>query len=241
MNKVVLITGASRGIGASIATKMASLHYNIVLNYVQSKNKAEKLQEELETKYQVQVLLVQADVSKEIEVKKMLELTMQTFGQIDCIVNNAGIAMDTLVEDKNVTDFQRILDVNTIGPFLVAKEGAKYMKKGSIINIASTNGIDTYYPYSLDYDASKSALISLTHNLAVHYAPNIRVNAIAPGWIDTDMNKNLDAEFRRKEQDRILLQRFGTPLEVANVVAFLASEEASFINNTIIRVDGGKL
>ena len=112
-------------------------------------------------------------------------------------------------------------------------------KSGCIINISSTNGIDTMYPYSLDYDASKAGVISLTKNLAKEYAPFIHVNSIAPGWVNTEMNKELDADYIKEEEENILLHRFGEPEEIANVVAFLASEDASYINGSVIRVDGG--
>lgn len=240
--KVVLITGASRGIGAAIAKKMASLNYNIILNYVESFDRASILKEELEKNYSIQVLLAKADISNEQEIKKMVGASIEKFGHIDCLVNNAGIAIDSLVEDKTVADFRRILDVNLIGTFLVSREVAKYMvkeKKGCIINISSTNGIDTMYPYSLDYDASKAGVISLTKNLAKEYAPFIRVNSIAPGWVNTEMNKELDVDYIKEEEEKILLNRFGEPEEIANVVAFLASDEASYVNGSIIRVDGG--
>ena len=112
--------------------------------------------------------------------------------------------------------------------------------KGKIINIASTNAIDTYYPESCDYDASKAAVINMTHNLANHFAPNIRVNCVCPGWINTPMNKDMDEEFRKKEEEKILLHRFAEVDEIANLVYFLSTEEASYINDSVIRIDGGK-
>lgn len=240
--KVVLVTGASRGIGAEIAKVMASKNYDVVINYLNSHDKAENLKKEIEEKYNVDVLTIKADVSNEESVKNMVEEVINKFGHIDCLVNNAGIAIDSEVESKKVSDFQTILNVNLIGTFLVSREVAKYMmneKSGNIINISSTNGIDTYYSYSLDYDASKAGVISLTHNMAEMYAPYIRVNSIAPGWVMTEMNKELDSEYIKEEEEKILLKRFAEPEEIANVVAFLASDEASYINNSIIRVDGG--
>lgn len=240
--KVVLITGASRGIGAAIAKVMASKNYDVVINYLNSHERAESLKKEIEEKYNVNVLTYSADVSEEESVKNMVEEVIKKFGHIDCLVNNAGIAIDSEVESKKVADFQTILNVNLIGTFLVSREVAKYMmakKKGNIINISSTNGIDTYYSYSLDYDASKAGVISLTHNMATMYAPYIRVNSIAPGWVMTEMNKELDGDYIKEEEEKILLKRFAEPEEIANVVVFLASNEASYINNSIIRVDGG--
>ena len=240
--KVVLITGASRGLGAAIVRKFASLNYNVVINYNKSFDEAKKLKEEIKSKFNDDSLIVKADVSNEVEVKEMINLIIQKFGKIDCLVNNAGIAIDTLFEDKTVENFKKILDVNLIGTFLVSKYVSKYMleqKKGNIINISSTNGIDTYYPYSLDYDASKAGVISLTNNLAMQFAPIINVNCVAPGWINTDMNKELDKDYVKEENSKILLGRFAEPMEIANVVAFLASDEASYVNGSIIRVDGG--
>lgn len=238
--KVAIITGASRGIGAAIAIDLASNGYDVVINYINNKDSALKVQREIKSKYQVNSIIYQADVSNQTEVKEMVEKTLSVFGKIDLLVNNAGIAIDTLIEEKTIEDFDKTLKTNLIGAFICARECAKYMKKGNIINITSTNGIDTYYPYSIDYDASKAGLISLTKNLSVEYAPNIRVNAVAPGWVNTEMNKELDLEYMKEECSKILLNRFADANEIAYVVSFLASDKASYINGEIIRVDGGK-
>ncbi len=244
MNKTVLITGAGRGIGAAIAEELACKGYNLILNYCTSEKEAKKLQETLIKEYSIQVISIKADISIEEEVKQMVDQAIQVFGRIDVLVNNAGIAIDTLYENKTVENFRKTLDVNLIGTFLVSKYVGNRMyenQNGTIINIASTNGIDEYFPMCLDYDASKAGVISLTHNLALQYAPYIRVNAVAPGWVATENEmKELDQDYIALEQDKIYLRRFGEPKEIAKVVSFLASEDASFVNNAIIRVDGGQ-
>lgn len=242
MKNVVLVTGGSRGIGAATVIEFAKNGYDIIINYVNNCETALSLKQEVENKYGVKAITIKADVSNEEEVKKMVNEAIREFGHIDCLVNNAGIAIDTIFEDKTVENFRRTLDVNLIGTFLVSKYVGECMlkeKKGSIINISSTNGIDTVYPESIDYDASKAGVISLTKNLAIQYAPYIRVNSVAPGWVLTDMNKELEAEFVKKECESILVERFASPSEIAKVVVFLASADASYINNTVIRVDGG--
>ena len=137
----------------------------------------------------------------------------------------------------------KILEVNLVGTFLVSKYVSEIMiknKYGKIINISSTNGIDKYFPMCLDYDASKAGIISLTHNLALQLAPYVNVNCVAPGWIGTENElKDIDEEYKKLEEEKIFVKRIGTPEEVANVVTFLVSDEASYINNAVIRVDGG--
>ena len=240
MNKVVLITGASRGIGRSCAYKFASNGYNIIINYLNSKEKAQKLGKELEEKYKIKTTLIRTDISKEPEVKEMISTITKEYPTIDVVINNAGIAIDSLFMDKTEQNFKKILNTNLIGPFLVSKYASKYMNKGSIINVSSTNGINSYYPFSMDYDASKAGLNILTKDLAIELAPNIRVNAVACGWVNTDMNKELDNDFINKEIEKIALKRFAEPIEIANVIYFLASDAASYINGEIITIDGGR-
>ena len=241
--KTVLITGASKGLGASIAKVFAQNNHNIILNYNNSEEEALKLTEDLK-KYNVEILPIKADITKEADIKNMVSISIEKFQKIDILVNNAGIAIDTTFEDKTKENFTKTIDTNLIGPFLVSKYVGESMlkeKQGCIINISSTNGLDTYYEYSLDYDASKAGMISLTHNLALHYAPYIRVNCVAPGWINTEMNKDLDEEYKKAEENKILLNRFAEPDEIAKVVYFLSTDDAKYINNETIRVDGGTI
>lgn len=240
--KTVLVTGSSRGIGRSTIMLFAQNNYDVVINYVNDYESALSLKSEVETKYGVDALCIKADVSEEVEVSNMVDEIISKFGHIDCLVNNAGIAIDTTFEDKTVENFRRTINTNLIGTFLVSKYVGREMLKnesGSIINVSSTNGIDTVYPESLDYDASKAGVISLTKNLAIQYAPYIRVNSVAPGWVMTDMNKELDSDFIKSEEEKILLKRFAKPEDIAKVIYFLASDDACYINSEIIRVDGG--
>lgn len=241
MNKVVLITGASRGIGASTALVYASKGFDVVINYQNSKEAAENLSRELEEKYRIKTLCIKCDVSDEEEVKLMIDTIIKKFNRLDVVINNAGIAIDSLVEDKTKESFRKTLDTNLIGTFLVSKYAYKNMEKGSIVNVSSTNGINSYYPFSADYDASKAGVNILTKNLAVEFAPKVRVNAVAPGWVKTEMNALLDKEFIEKENAKIVLARFADPAEIAKVIYFLSSEDASYINGEIIVVDGGRI
>lgn len=242
MNKSVLITGGTRGIGEAISREFAKKGYDIIINYVNSSEKAQNLKQELEKEYNIKVLPIQADISNEIEIKNMVDTAIKEFGKIDVLVNNAGIVIDREFEDRTVEDWKKTLDINLIAPFVLIKLVGKEMmkqKSGSIINISSTNGLNIYYPTSVDYDASKSGLISLTYDSAVQFAPYVRVNCVAPGWVNTEMNKELPEDFVKEETERILVKRFAEPEEIAKVVVFLASEDASFVNSTVIKVDGG--
>ena len=243
-NKVALITGAAGGIGSAVSLKLAEQGYNLGLNYCHSKQAAILLKDRIESEYQVRCVVCQADVSKENEVDAMVTAAEEQLGGVDILINNAAIDLPNLFHLKTAEEFRRVLDVNVVGAYNCAKRVYRHMKEqeyGRIVNIASTNGINTYYPMCFDYDASKAALISLTHNLSVQFAPYVTVNAIAPGFIGTEKElEGYDEEFLKQETEKILLKRYGRPEEVAALTAFLISDEASYINNTVIRIDGGQ-
>ncbi len=240
MNKVVLITGASKGIGASCAQIFASNGYDVIINYNTSIQQANILKEEIRKKFNVKCLTYKCDVSNENEVIKFFENVKKDFPKIDVLINNAGIAKDNFLDKKTVEEFKQVINTNLVGTFMITKYFSKIMDEGSIINISSTNAIDSYYPESIDYDASKAGIISLTHNYAKAFAPKIRVNAICPGWVNTKHNDLLTEGEKESLSKNILLGRFGSPMEIAKVVFFVAND-ASYINNAVIRVDGGEL
>ena len=240
---VCLVTGSSRGIGRSTVLEMAKSGLDVIINYYHHEKEALELKKYILDNYDVQVLCIKCDISVEEEVEEMVNEIVDHFGKIDILVNNASVCRDTLLMDKTVRDFKRILDVNLIGTYLCSKYVGKVMmenKKGKIINISSTNAIDTFYPESCDYDAAKAGVISLTHNLAREFAPFINVNCVCPGWVKTDMNKDLSIEQIDEERKKILLGRFAEADEIAKIIVFLASSKANYINDAIIRVDGGK-
>ena len=242
--KTVLVTGSSSGLGKSIIEKYASNGYNTIITYLTHENEALEFNEYIKNKYKVKSICVKLDISEEDDIQNLYKLILNDFGKIDVLVNNASICNDTLFEDKTKDNFMKIIEVNLVGTFLMSKTFGKLMynnKNGSIINISSNNGIDSYYSESLDYDASKAGVINLSHNLANVFSPYVRVNTICPGWIETPMNENMSEEFKNKEINKILLKRFASPEEISNLVYFLSSDEASYINDSVIKIDGGKV
>ena len=221
---VCLVTGSSRGIGRSTVLEMAKSGLDVIINYYHHEKEALELKKYILDNYDVQVLCIKCDISVEEEVEEMVNEIVDHFGKIDILVNNASVCRDTLLMDKTVRDFKRILDVNLIGTYLCSKYVGKVMmenKKGKIINISSTNAIDTFYPESCDYDAAKAGVISLTHNLAREFAPFINVNCVCPGWVKTDMNKDLSIEQINEERKKILLGRFAEADEIAKIIVLV--------------------
>jgi len=245
-NKIALITGSSRGIGKATALLFAKEGAKLIINYHLSdiKPDAEKdafsVVDEI-NKIGSEAIAIKCDVSKENEVKEMIQKTIDKFGKIDILINNAGVVFDVPFFERTVEQWKRTLDVNLLGTFLCSKYTSQHMLKngGKIINISSTNGINNFSPEAMDYDASKAGIIILTRDLAKELAPKIQVNSIAPGWVDTDMNKDLPKDFVEEETEKIYLKRFAKPEEIAKAILFLASDDASYITGSILKVDGG--
>ena len=240
-NRTVLITGSSRGIGRATAIAFAQEGANIVVNYIKNKIAAEEVVTKIKS-LNMEAIAIQADVANESDVKRMMEEAVKRFGSIDVLVNNAGVVFDIPILEKTVEQWERTLHVNLIGTFLCTKYAVPHMKDrsgASILNISSTNGIDSLSPESADYDTSKAGVISLTKNFSQSLAPHIRVNSIAPGWIDTEINKGLPKDFIESETEKIALKRWGRPEEIAKAILFLCSDEASFITGSTLVVDGG--
>jgi 3-oxoacyl-[acyl-carrier protein] reductase len=237
-DKVVLITGSSRGIGKATAIAFAKEGAKVIINCNDSSKEAESTLEEVQSLGN-EAIFVKADVASEKEVKEMVEEIVKRFGRIDILVNNAGIVFDAPFAKKTVEQFKKTLDVNLVGMFICAKAVIPHMKKGKIINISSTNGIDSQSPDSIGYDASKAGVIAFTKALAEELAPNILVNCIAPGWVNTKMNKDLPKAYVKSETTKTWLKRFAKPSEIAKPILFLASDDASFITGETLIVDGG--
>lgn len=239
--KVVLITGGSRGIGKSIALKYAEEGYNIVINYISSKTDVTELEKEFNEKG-VRSLILRADVSNTDEVDNLVKKAIEKFGRIDVLVNNAGITRDGLLMRMKEEDFDRVVEINLKGTFIVTKAVIPYMVKkreGNIINLASVVGV-TGNAGQCNYSASKAGIIGFTKSVAKELASrNIRVNAVAPGFIDTDMTSVLNEDIKKNINSQIPMKRMGTSKEIANVVYFLGSEASSYITGQVINIDGG--
>ena len=241
MEKVALITGATRGIGKQIAITLAKEGYNIALNYRKENEDLENAKKEI-SEIGVEVLAVQGDVSNYDDCERFVKQVIEKYGHIDVLVNNAGITRDSLLIRMKEEDFKQVIDTNLGGTYNVTKNVISYMMKahsGRIINISSVVGI-VGNAGQTNYSASKAGIIGFTKSLAKEVASrNILVNAIAPGFIETDMTGVLKEEIRNEIAKNIPVKRMGSAQEVAKVVKFLASEESSYITGQVINVDGG--
>ena len=238
---VALITGGSRGIGRVIALTLAGAGYDIAFCYTSNEEAAKETAAEIE-KTGVKALPIKADVSNEADVTAMVQAAKDTFGGIDVLVNNAGITRDGLLLRMSDKDISDVLNTNLKSAFYTAKAVLRDMMKnrrGKIINITSIVGITGNAGQS-NYAASKAGLIGFTKSIADEYgSKGICVNAVAPGFIETEMTDKLPEEVKAAYLERISLKRFGTPEDVANVVKFLASSDSDYITGQVIEVTGG--
>lgn len=241
--KSALITGASRGIGRAIAIEFASNGANVAVNYAGNEEKAEETVQMLK-QLGVNAFKIRADVSNEDAVKQMIQAVIDQFGSIDILVNNAGITRDQLLMRMKTEDFTDVIDTNLKGVFLTIKAVTRSMirqRAGKIINVASIVGVSGN-PGQANYVAAKAGVIGLTKTTALELAQrNVQVNAVAPGFITTDMTDALSEGQKKAILDRIPLAKFGQPEDVAKVVRFLASEDANYMTGQTLHVDGGMI
>ncbi|HEC93560.1 MAG TPA: 3-oxoacyl-[acyl-carrier-protein] reductase [Candidatus Atribacteria bacterium] len=241
-DKVALITGAARGIGRAIALKLYNHGANIIINDIVSEIEINQNLQEIK-KGTNEVIGIRADITKLDEVEKMIKEIVNKFGKIDILVNNAGIIRDSLLIRMKEGDWDAVINVNLKGTFNCSRTVAKYMMRqktgGKIVNISSVIGLVGNTGQS-NYAASKAGIIGLTKSMAKELAlRNINVNAVAPGFIETDMTQKLPEKIRNSLQEKIPLKRLGTVEDVAQVVYFLVSEASSYITGQVIKVDGG--
>lgn len=241
MSKVAFITGATRGIGKQIAITLAKNGYDICLNYRKENDDLNNAKNEIESN-NVKCLTVQGDVSNFDDCKRMIDEIMADFGKIDVLVNNAGINKDALIMRMSKEDFESVIDVNLVGTFNITKNVVPHMMKarsGKIINISSVVGVAGNAGQT-NYAASKAGIIGFTKSLAKEIGSrNIQVNAVAPGFIETQMTDVLNDTVKEEISKSIPLKRMGSVDDVAGVVKFLASEDSSYITGQVINVDGG--
>lgn len=237
--KTVLITGASRGIGASIALEFAKNNYNVVISYNSSKCEGEKVKEYIEKNYKVKCLMVKCDISSEIEVSHMVDLSLKEFGNIDVLINNASVSMDNDIMSKSKDEFLRVVEVNLVGTFLVTREVIKKCNVNTIVNISSTDSTSTYSKLNIDYSCSKAGVNILSKTFSLCY-PDIKICTIMPNWVNSETVLSMNSDYLEEEMKRIGQKKLIDKEYVARKTYEVVIDK--FIKNgDIIRIDEGEV
>lgn len=237
--KTVLITGASRGIGASIALEIAKNNYNVVISYNSSKCEGEKVKEYIEKNYKVKCLMVKCDISSEIEVSHMVDLSLKEFGNIDVLINNASVSMDNDIMSKSKDEFLRVVEVNLVGTFLVTREVIKKCNVNTIVNISSTDSTSTYSKLNIDYSCSKAGVNILSKTFSLCY-PDIKICTIMPNWVNSETVLSMNSDYLEEEMKRIGQKKLIDKEYVARKTYEVVVDK--FIKNgDIIRIDEGEV
>ena len=237
--KTVLITGASRGIGASIALEFAKNNYNVVISYNSSKCEGEKVKEYIEKNYKVKCLMVKCDISSEIEVSHMVDLPLKEFGNIDVLINNASVSMDNDIMSKSKDEFLRVVEVNLVGTFLVTREVIKKCNVNTIVNISSTDSTSTYSKLNIDYSCSKAGVNILSKTFSLCY-PDIKICTIMPNWVNSETVLSMNSDYLEEEMKRIGQKKLIDKEYVARKTYEVVVDK-SIKNGDIIRIDEGEV
>ena len=237
--KTVLITGASRGIGASIALEFAKNNYNVVISYNSSKCEGEKVKEYIEKNYKVKCLMVKCDISSEIEVSHMVDLSLKEFGNIDVLINNASVSMDNDIMSKSKDECLRVVEVQLVGTFLVTREVIKKCNVNTIVNISSTDSTSTYSKLNIDYSCSKAGVNILSKTFSLCY-PDIKICTIMPNWVNSETVLSMNSDYLEEEMKRIGQKKLIDKEYVARKTYEVVVDK--FIKNgDIIRIDEGEV
>ena len=237
--KTVLITGASRGIGASIALEFAKNNYNVVISYNSSKCESEKVKEYIEKNYKVKCLMVKCDISSEIEVSHMVDLSLKEFGNIDVLINNASVSMDNDIMSKSKDEFLRVVEVNLVGTFLVTREVIKKCNVNTIVNISSTDSTSTYSKLNIDYSCSKAGVNILSKTFSLCY-PDIKICTIMPNWVNSETVLSMNSDYLEEEMKRIGQKKLIDKEYVARKTYEVVVDKY-IKNGDIIRIDEGEV
>ena len=236
--KVAIVTGGSKGIGKQLIKGLAKKDYNVIITYNTNEELANNLKKEIIEKYKIDAFAIKCDLSKEEEILSLKEEILKKYNHIDILINNAALSMDNYIEEKTKDEFMKVLEVNVVGTFLLTKYLLNYMNDSVVVNVSSTDSIDTYSIVNIDYSASKAAINSITKTFALSY-PNIKFISVLPNWTNTESIKEMNQEYLKDELKRIGQNELQDPTEVAiNIINLI--ENNNIKSGEIIRIDGDK-